>query len=273
MGNTNTSFDPQAPDDTFTSDAQASAQAAAESAEAAETAQAAAEAALASTEAALAAQLIEEHFDTTIAGKADGDVLFFDGAAWVNKAYTMGDLNDVDVSGISVDEVLAWDGAQFVPVTVASIADAVALDGDTMTGLLILSGNPVDPLGAATKQYIDSLPVFNPIYAPSSFVNGVPVADQRMLGHIFAASAQFLIGLPDSAVESETAADAETVFDIQKNDVSIGSITFAIAATVATFSFLSDVTFTVGDRMEIIAPSSPDVTLADLYFTIKGVRI
>lgn len=32
----------------------------------------------------------------------------------------------------------------------------VAKAGDTMTGLLLLSGDPVTPLGAATKQYVDS---------------------------------------------------------------------------------------------------------------------
>ena len=33
----------------------------------------------------------------------------------------------------------------------------VAKAGDTMTGLLILSGDPVADLGAATKQYVDAI--------------------------------------------------------------------------------------------------------------------
>lgn len=37
----------------------------------------------------------------------------------------------------------------------ATLAGAVQKSGDTMTGLLILSGNPSASLGAATKQYVD----------------------------------------------------------------------------------------------------------------------
>lgn len=36
-------------------------------------------------------------------------------------------------------------------------ADVVHLAGDTMTGPLVLSADPTDPLGAATKQYVDVL--------------------------------------------------------------------------------------------------------------------
>jgi hypothetical protein len=37
-----------------------------------------------------------------------------------------------------------------------TLADAVQKSGDTMTGPLILSGDPVAPLGASTKQYVDN---------------------------------------------------------------------------------------------------------------------
>lgn len=36
----------------------------------------------------------------------------------------------------------------------AAVDTAVAKAGDTMTGLLILSGDPVNPLGAATRQFV-----------------------------------------------------------------------------------------------------------------------
>lgn len=36
----------------------------------------------------------------------------------------------------------------------AAVATAVAKSGDTMTGLLVLSGDPVEPLGAATRQFV-----------------------------------------------------------------------------------------------------------------------
>ena len=37
-----------------------------------------------------------------------------------------------------------------------TLADVVQKSGDTMTGLLVLSGGPVAALGAATKQYVDA---------------------------------------------------------------------------------------------------------------------
>jgi hypothetical protein len=42
-------------------------------------------------------------------------------------------------------------------MTTANTSEAVKLSGDTMTGLLILSGDPVAALGACTKQYADAL--------------------------------------------------------------------------------------------------------------------
>ena len=38
----------------------------------------------------------------------------------------------------------------------SNLATKVNKGGDTMTGPLTLSGNPVDPLHAATKQYVDT---------------------------------------------------------------------------------------------------------------------
>lgn len=40
---------------------------------------------------------------------------------------------------------------------VTDLADRVIKSGDTMTGTLVLSGDPVDPLDAVTKQYADGL--------------------------------------------------------------------------------------------------------------------
>jgi hypothetical protein len=80
------------------------------------------------------------------------------------------------------------------------------------------------------------------------------------------------VDLTNSSVEAETAATAQTDFDILKNDISFGTIRFAISGTVATFVSVTAQTFVQGDRLEITAPGTPDVTLADIYFTIAGTR-
>lgn len=57
----------------------------------------------------------------------------------------------VDVKG----RVIA--GTNPTTLTGYGITDAVQKGGDTMTGLLILSGNPVQNMGAATKLYVDTV--------------------------------------------------------------------------------------------------------------------
>ena len=46
--------------------------------------------------------------------------------------------------------------AQWVSAMASAAADALPLTGGTMTGPLILAGDPVVPLGAATMQYVDN---------------------------------------------------------------------------------------------------------------------
>lgn len=61
--------------------------------------------------------------------------------------------------------------------------------------------------------------------------------------------------------------------DIQKNGVSIGSIVFAPAATIATITSVGATTHTVvdGDYVELFAPVSLDV-ISDIYGTLVGSR-
>jgi hypothetical protein len=73
------------------------------------------------------------------------------------------------------------------------------------------------------------------------------------------------------AVGSETWAgvdpDAEAVFDVRKNGVSVGSLDFAIASNTGVFSIASDEDFAPGDRLELVAPSPQDAALADVSVT------
>ena len=69
-----------------------------------------------------------------------------------------------------------------------------------------------------------------------------------------------------------TAPTAQADLDIRKNGASIGTITFAAAASTATFSFASEVAFAAGDRLIVLAPGSQDASLADISITFKGTR-
>lgn len=69
-----------------------------------------------------------------------------------------------------------------------------------------------------------------------------------------------------------TAATGSVTINIQKNGTNQGTVNFAAAATTATFTLASAVSFVAGDRLTLVAPASPDTTLKDLSITLKGAR-
>lgn len=71
-----------------------------------------------------------------------------------------------------------------------------------------------------------------------------------------------------------TAATGSSAFDIKKNGVSVGTMTFAPAATSATFVSTggAPVVFAAGDILMVTAPSTPDATLADVGLALTGYR-
>jgi len=80
----------------------------------------------------------------------------WDGSAWESIATTGPALSDLDMDGhkiINLDN--ATSGTDALNWNAADLR-YVMLSGSTMTGLLILSADPVAALGAATKQYVDA---------------------------------------------------------------------------------------------------------------------
>lgn len=108
----------------------------------------------------------------------------------------------------------------------------------------------------------------------SFFVGGTPGAGVKVGKHT--ATRRFTLNddLSGSQAHADTAATASSVFDVQRNGVSIGSITFAAAATTATFSTTgsSEEVFAIGDRLTVVAPNPADATLADVAITLFGYR-
>lgn len=133
--------------------------------------------------------------------------------------------------------------------------------------------------GAATvTSYIDSRQIGEMTslcnWDAALFYPGVPTASAIVAQIIFARSVIMPGNLAGSAAYGKTAATASTVFDVKKNNSSTGSITFAGAANVATFSTTAGaaLSFAIGDRLEVVAPASPDATLANISFSLIGNR-
>lgn len=102
--------------------------------------------------------------------------------------------------------------------------------------------------------------------------NGSPTDSLIILRYPMPRSVIFPSSLTSSLMIADTAATAETVFSLQKNDVEFGTATFAASGTSATFAATSETVFLAGDILTIVAPASADATLADLGWAIVGTR-
>lgn len=135
---------------------------------------------------------------------------------------------------------------------------AVSASAPTSGQTLVYNGTAWTP---TTQPY--DLPVFIPDKPTASMVC-VRLAAVRAFS--------LPSGLTGSVASAGAAATASTVFDVQKNTTSVGSVTFGIGATTGTLAMASGTSFASGDLLRIIAPVSPDATLADISITFLGTR-
>lgn len=101
---------------------------------------------------------------------------------------------------------------------------------------------------------------------------GTPGGSSILLSRLASANTFTLkANLADSRARCTTAPSADTVFDLQKNGTSVGSMTFANGSNTATFSMASDQTFNAGDRWEVVAPVTLN-GIADITMTFGAIE-
>ncbi|MDX9785438.1 MAG: hypothetical protein RBT11_01585 [Desulfobacterales bacterium] len=204
-----------------------------------------------------------------ITGKADSSHTHDD------RYYTEDEIDSI-VSGIG-------DGDVFGPVT--NTADYVpqwnGADSKTLkNGLSVVTtiGDPGSdaaiPTEQAVREAIASIGGGDQPYIIGGSFMGAPTASLVLVIHPFAIDVTFPAGLTNSKLVATVAATAETVFSLKKNGVEFGTATFAAAGTVATLAAASDATFdeSSGDIFTLVAPATPDATLAGLGWAIRGAR-
>jgi hypothetical protein len=129
-------------------------------------------------------------------------------------------------------------------------------------------------------QSLNSLPVYTYAVrgtgqASSSIVSGSfsgrPTANLVLQSYVFAGSVTVPVGFSGSRGTAAAAATTSTTFNIQKNGTNVGTMIFASSATAATFTMTSATVFNAGDVLTLIAPATPDATLANLAWTIMGI--
>jgi len=104
--------------------------------------------------------------------------------------------------------------------------------------------------------------------APQIF--GLPDAAELVMQYLVVDHMTIPLDLEGSAAHARTAPTTTAVFTLKKNDVEIGTVTFAPSPDV-TVSFPSAINFVPGDIITLIAPALQDATLADVSFTFVGL--
>lgn len=150
---------------------------------------------------------------------------------------------------------------QFRPIN--SAADVPVSDGSPKRW----AGTNVEDILAEIGNILQHMP-----YDVGGGATGAPAASLVLLRYPFPREVRFPASFANSQGRAGTAATAQTDFGIRKNGVSVGTMRFAAAASTATFIAATSMTFEQGDVLTVVAPGSPDATLADIGFALRGER-
>jgi hypothetical protein len=180
--------------------------------------------------------------DTAIRGQswynlADDHVYVFDGTVWNRQASSTDAVVSV-VANATVADTLY----NLAKNTTYTGDDFVEIAGDTMTGLLVLSGDPVTALGAATKQYVDQ------------FVDG---GGDTMTGFLT------LSADPTNALHAAT---------MQYVDAQLGAISFASEAANENYVVNGNLSIWQRGPGPFSAVPATDIYTADRWNLIAGTE-
>lgn len=212
------------------------------------------------------------------AGTIDAVLVIDMGAGWPSNALASGiswdeypsflDLSDTpnSYSGQATKIVRVNAGAtalEFVDPTFLALTDTPSSFSGAGSKLVKVNS------GATALEFVavPALPYLLSFDAP-----GVPTASMVVFHHVFTQAVSFVASLTDSYVKAGTAATAQTDFDLKKNGSSIGTVRFAAAGTTASYVSISASSWVAGDILTLIAPATPDATIADIWGTLVGVR-
>lgn len=152
--------------------------------------------------------------------------------------------------------------------TTAGASTAVTLPTDTKVQLyesatgdfIILDSHEVST--AAAQRPFDVAAFLPGFYSNSQIILKFVYPRQVSIGDDF----------PLSQAHQGTRVASNKTFDVHRNGSDIGNIAFTTASDFGTFTSSTSYTFSAGDVLEIIAPTSTDSAGQDFSFTIAGLR-
>lgn len=150
----------------------------------------------------------------------------------------------------------------FLGTGAVTFGGAVSFGGGTGTAGQVLTSN-----GSSAPTY-QTQP-----YDVAFQADGEPEASAVLLRYVFPRAGNFVDDLVGSKAIAAVAATAEAVLSVKKNGSTVGTITFAAAGSTGTFVTSGGaVSFAADDVITVVAPGTPDATLADLAITLVGTR-
>ena len=102
---------------------------------------------------------------------------------------------------------------------------------------------------------------------------GIPTGGTVVLRYPIPRAVRFPAGMANSRGVAGTVSGATATFSIRKNGTQFATMSFASGASTATFTAASDTDFAASDVLTVVSPSPADSTLADIGFSLAGVRL
>jgi len=153
--------------------------------------------------------------------------------------------------------------ATFDHVAAAHIADLTnVLDGST-TGLVYTNLNL--EVGSGAGGGLGTIP-----YEAAFYFSGIVLTASWLYSRFIFTSDITFKTTATSYAYAAVAPTGGTSFEIQKNGVSFGSISFAGASNTGVVAVGADTSFTAGDQLSIVGPVTPDGTIDQIAITLLG---
>lgn len=99
-----------------------------------------------------------------------------------------------------------------------------------------------------------------------------PGSSERVFRRVTALPFTLPAGLGSSRAASAVLSSARAVFSLRRNGTEFGTITYTSDTPYGVLTSGYDVAFDTLDILEVVAPASPDATLAGVFATFVGIR-
>lgn len=213
-----------------------------------------------------------------VVGKVDSTDISFSGQG--SNTYYIDIGNDgvpVRSTALGVASVysLLWNGSSFsaitrlFPVIWAQADWAQAQTSTALSTTFGALGARLDAIEALLSGGTAQQPY---VLSPSYYTGTIIPPSARLPRHRFPVEVTFPANFAGSSGYAEGGATASAIFSIVRNSSQVGTATFSGTSATFASSGGAEVTFAIGDTLQLVAPASSDATLSDVAFTLLGYR-